>query len=52
MHSLDGGQNLTVTELLEWVDCAFGDVREYDTVICSLHKIRQEEGESVKEYML
>ena len=52
VHSLDGGQNLTVTELLEWMDHTFGDVREYDTMICSLYEIRQKEGESVEEYML
>ena len=50
--SLDGGQNLTVTELLEWMDCAFGDVQEYATMICSLYKIKQKKGESVEEYML
>ena len=51
MHSLDGGPNLMVTELLEWMDHAFGDVHEYDTMICSLYEIRQKEGESMKEYM-
>ena len=52
VHSLDGGQNLRVTELLEWMDRAFGDMWEYDTMICSLYEIQQKEGESVKEYML
>ena len=52
VHSLDGGQNLMVTELLEQMDCAFGNVWEYDTMICSLHEIWQKKGESVKEYML
>ena len=50
--SLEGGPNLTVTELLEHMDCAFGDLCEYDTMIRSLYKIRQKEGESVEEYML
>ena len=31
---------------------AFGDVHEYDTMICSLYEIRQKEGEFVEEYML
>ena len=52
MHCLDGGQNLTVTELLEWMDHTFGDVWEYDTMIRSLYEIRQKEGKSVEEYML
>ena len=50
--SLDGGPNLMVTELLEWMDRAFGDVHEYDMMICSLYEIRQKEGESIEEYML
>ena len=50
--SLEGGHNLMVTELLEHMDCTFGDVHEYDTMICSLCEIRQKEGESVDEYML
>ena len=52
VHSLEGGPNLMVTELLECMDCAFGDMHEYDTMICSLYEIRQKEGESVEEYML
>ena len=49
---LDGGPNLMVTELLEWMHCAFGDVSKYDTMIHSLYEIRQKEGESMEEYML
>ena len=52
VHSLDGGQNLMVSELLEQMDCTFGNMWEYDTMICSLYKIWQKEGESVEEYML
>ena len=52
VHSLEEGPNLTVTELLECMDCVFGDVHEYNTMIHSLHEIRQKEGESVEEYML
>ena len=44
VHSLDGGPSLTVTELLEWMDCAFGNVREYNMMICSMYEIRQKEG--------
>ena len=41
-----------VTKLLEHTDHAFGDVHEYDTMIHSLYEIRQNEGESMEEYML
>ena len=44
VHSLDEGLNLTVTELLECMDCAFGDMCKYNTMICSLYEIRQKEG--------
>ena len=27
VHSLDGGQNMTVAQLLEWMDHTFGDMR-------------------------
>ena len=50
--SLEDSSNLTVTELLECMDHAFGDVHEYDTMIQSLYEIRQKEGESMEEYML
>ena len=49
---LEDGPNLTVTELLEHMDCVFGDMHEYDTMIHSFHEIRQKEGESMEEYML
>ena len=52
VHLLESGSDLTMTELLERMDCTFGDVHKYDTMIRSLYKIRQKEGESVKEYML
>ena len=52
VHSLDGGPNLMVSELLEHMDCMFGDVCKYDTMICSLYEIRQKKGESMEEYML
>ena len=53
MGMLSGTQsNLTMSEHLDHTDCAFGDVHEYDTMICSLYEIRQKEGESMEEYML
>ena len=41
-----------MTELLEPMDCAFSDVREYDTMICSLYEIWHKDGDSTEEYML
>ena len=41
-----------MTKLLECMDHTFGDVREYDTMICSLYEIQHKDGESVEEYML
>ena len=52
VYFLDGGPNLTVTELLEQMDCIFGHVHKYNTMIRSLYEIRQKEGEFMEEYML
>ena len=41
-----------VTELLEHMDCTFGDMCKYHAMIHSLYEIRQKEGESVEKYML
>ena len=46
---LEDCSNLTVTE---HIDGMFGDVHEYDTMICSSYEIKQKEGESMEEYML
>ena len=50
--SLEDGQNLTVTQLLEHIDHALVNPHEYDKMIQSLYEIRQKEEESVEEYML
>ena len=52
VHSLEGDPYLMVTKLLECINRVFGDVHQYNTMICSLYEIRQKEGESVEEYML
>ena len=41
-----------MTEHLKCMDCTFGDVHEYETMIYSLYGIWQKEGESMEEYML
>ena len=52
VRSLEEGMNLTIPELLVHMDCAFGDMCDYDTIIRSLYEIRQKDSESVEEYML
>ena len=50
--SLEDGGNITIPELLAHMDCAFGDVHDYDT-IRSLYEIRQKERrEGAGEYEL
>ena len=52
VHSLEGGEHLTLTKLLQCMDRAFGEVSEADTMIRSMYEIRQVEKETVEEYML
>ena len=52
VHSLEGKEHLTLTELLQHMDRAFGEVSEVDTMIRSMYKIHQMEKETVEEYML
>ena len=50
--SLPGGMNISLNDLLRCMDCTFGNVRDYDSMIRSLYEIRQKENETVEEYML
>ena len=52
VHSLEGGEHLTLTELLQHMDRVFGEVSEADTMNRSMYEIRQAEKETVEEYML
>ena len=52
VHSLEGGEHLTLTKLLQRMDRAFGEVSEVDTMIRSMYEICQTEKETVEEYML
>ena len=52
VRSLEGGEHLTLTELLQRMDRAFREVSEADTMIRSMYKIHQAEKETVEEYML
>ena len=49
---LEGGEHLTLIELLQCIDRVFGEVSEADTMIRSMYKIHQAEKETVEEYML
>ena len=51
-HSLPGGMNISLNNLLRCMDCTFGNVPDYDSMIWSLYKICQKEHETVEEYML
>ena len=52
VRSLEDSSNLTMTELLECMDCTFSNVHEYDIMIRSLYEIRWKGGKSMEEYML
>ena len=51
-HSLPGGMNISLNDLLRHMDHTFGNVRDYDSMIRSLYEICQKENETVEEYML
>ena len=51
-RSLPGGMNILLDESLRHMDCTFGNVHDYDSMIWSLYEIRQREHEMVEEYML
>ena len=50
-HLLPGGMDIS-DELQKRMDCTFGNVRDYDSMIWSLYEICQKEHETVEEYML
>ena len=52
VHSLQGGEHLTLTKLLQCMDRAFREVSEEDTMIRSMYEICQTEKETMEEYML
>ena len=51
-HSLPGGMNISLNDLLRCMEWTFGNVRNYNSMIRSLYEICQKENETVKEYML
>ena len=51
-HSLPGGMNISLDELLRHIDHTFGNVHDYDSMIWSLYEICQKEHETMEEYML
>ena len=50
--SLEGRKHLTLIELLQHMDRAFGEVSKVDTMIRSMYEIHQAEKETIEEYML
>ena len=44
--------NISLDELLKRMDCTFGNMHDYDSMIRSLYEIHQKEHEMVEEYML
>ena len=52
VHLLEDGRNITIPELLVYMDHAFSDVHDYDAMIRSLYEIRQNDSKSMEEYML
>ena len=51
-HSLPGGMNISLKDLLKCMDHTFRNVHNYDNMIRSLYEIPQRENETVKEYMV
>ena len=51
-HSLPRGMNIPLDELLRCMDCTFGNMHDYDSMIWSLYEIHQKESEAMEEYML
>ena len=51
-HSLPGGMNIPLDELLRHMDHTFGNVCDYDSMIQSLYEIHQKESKTMEEYML
>ena len=51
-HSLPGGMNISLKDLLRCMDRTFGNMHDYDSMIRSLYEIHQKENETVEEYML
>ena len=51
-HSLPGGMNISLDELLRCMDRTFGNMCDYDNMIQSLYEICQKEHETMEEYML
>ena len=51
-HTLDGGKDISVQDLLMHMEKTFGNKRDYDAMIRTLYEVQQKEDEMVEEYML
>ena len=51
-RTLDEGKDISVQDLLMYMEKMFGNKRDYDTMIRTLYEVQQKEDETVEEYML
>ena len=51
-RTLDEGKDISVQDLLMYMEKTFGNKCDYDTMIRTLYEVQQKEDETVEEYML
>ena len=51
-HMLDEGKDISVQDLLMYMEKTFGNKHDYDAMIKTLYEVQQREDETVEEYML
>ena len=52
VHTLDGGKDISVQDLLMHMERTFGNKCDYDAMIRTLYEVQQRDDETVEEYML
>ena len=51
-HTLDEGKDISVQDLLMYMEKTFSNKRDYDAMIRTLYEVQQKEDETMEEYML
>ena len=51
-HTLDEGKDISVRDLLMYMERTFGNKWDYDAMIRTLYEVQQRDDETVEEYML
>ena len=51
-HTLNKGKDISVQDLLMYMEKMFGNKQDYDAMIRTLYEVQQKEDETVEEYML